>query len=634
MTLAEKHPFTPVQRTRQPRREAVRPVNPRDGQRITPGHTARLLAGAAELLFRTPLWRLSLGGRRSRRTTVAPTDLWPGDGERGRALLAGTLVAGPIAAPLPTGPLQRAGRPTDPQTAGEGSGPWAIATRPDDWIAALHGFRWLRDLRAVGGNEARQRARDLTTQWLDRYERYDRLAWRSDILAERLAAWLGLWGFFADSADDAFQRRLAIAAGRQASHLCRAITLMPPGVSRIHGLKALVLASATLTRAERCRSRALSLLDRELERQVLADGGHASRAPSAGLAVFRDLIDIRTALLASPDAPLQQGEGLPSPVPDVLQTALDRMAPALRLLRHGDGALALFHGGQTDLAWQLDLALAQADARGRTPQNLPHSGYRRVHAGRGLLLFDAGPPPGPGFDARGHAGTLAFEFSLGRDRLITNCGAPAANDTRWAFVLRATAAHSTITLCDTNTCEICPDGALGRRPENVIATREERDGKTWLEASHDGYGRAFGLVHRRRLWLAGDGCDLRGEDSLEPVLTARGTRPGRRGDTIAAVARFHLHPAIKASLVQGGQQVLLRLPSGDGWQFRTGGGELALAESVYMGDGESQRRSQQITVSWTIAPDVATAPARATLQDGGVHPSARLRWSLRRLDKG
>ncbi|MEQ9350419.1 MAG: hypothetical protein RII27_07775, partial [Alphaproteobacteria bacterium] len=68
MSLAEKRTFSgagaPQRNSRPAVRDVVRPVNPRDGQRATSGLATRLLNGAAELLYQTPLWRLSLGGRR------------------------------------------------------------------------------------------------------------------------------------------------------------------------------------------------------------------------------------------------------------------------------------------------------------------------------------------------------------------------------------------------------------------------------------------------------------------------------------------------------------------------------------------------------------------------------------------
>ena len=62
-----------------------------------------------------------------------------------------------------------------------------------------------------------------------------------------------------------------------------------------------------------------------------------------------------------------------------------------------------------------------------------------------------------------------------------------------------------------------------------------------LEASHDGYVRGFGLVHKRSLMLGNDGKELRGEDQLiakgrkkireaAPLRDPLPPRAGRRGD--------------------------------------------------------------------------------------------------------
>ena len=55
-----------------------------------------------------------------------------------------------------------------------------------------------------------------------------------------------------------------------------------------------------------------------------------------------------------------------------------------------------------------------------------------------------------GADRFAHAGTLSFEMSVGRDRLIVNCGAAPAAEADWRDALRATAAHSTLVPADTN----------------------------------------------------------------------------------------------------------------------------------------------------------------------------------------
>ena len=68
---------------------------------------------------------------------------------------------------------------------------------------------------------------------------------------------------------------------------------------------------------------------------MLPDGCHVERSPAAQLAALQDLTEIR--------ALLQAGQAQPPPA---LTDAIERMAPALRVLRHGDGGLALFNGSQ------------------------------------------------------------------------------------------------------------------------------------------------------------------------------------------------------------------------------------------------------------------------------------------------
>ena len=91
-----------------------------------------------------------------------------------------------------------------------------------------------------------------------------------------------------------------------------------------------------------------------------------------------------------------------------------------------------------------------------------------------------------------------MELSVGRDRMIVNCGAFPAGSAEWRDAARATAAHSTLVIADVNSSELKPDG-LGRRPAVVEVQRQEANGAHWLEASHDGWKKLFGAVHRRRL---------------------------------------------------------------------------------------------------------------------------------------
>src|SRR5262249_11011459 len=173
--------------------------------------------------------------------------------------------------------------------------------------------------------------------------------------------------------------------------------------------------------------------------------------------------------------------------------------------------------------------------------------------------------------------------SSGGERIVVNCGGGRLAEEAWRRAQRATAAHSTAVLDDTNSAEVLDEG-FGRRPEAVVVERESADGATWITAAHDGYVQPFGVIHRRRLFVARDGEDVRAEDSFE----------GRHDGTFAI--RFHLPPDVKVSLMQTGAAALLRLPSGLAFRFQVAGAALDLEPSIYLG-GAHIRRSEQLVAS-------------------------------------
>jgi uncharacterized heparinase superfamily protein len=398
------------------------------------------------------------------------------------------------------------------------------------------------------------------------------LSHRPDVVGARITAWLGHYDFFAATADDSFRQKLMARLVSDARSLSAALPAEELDARGLTALKGLIAAAVALPEHAGFLTRALRFLPQEITRQVLPDGCHVERSPAAQLAALQDLTEIRALLQAAQATP-----------PAALAGAIDRMAPALRVMRHGDGGLALFNGSKEESSSLIDIALTQAGRAGRGPLSLKDGGFQRLQAGRSVVVVDCGVPPPPGVDRLSHAGTLAMELSIGRERLIVNCGGFPAGSEQWREAARATAAHSTLVIADVSSSELKPEG-LGRRPSVVEVQRQEANGAHWLEASHDGWKRLFGAVHRRRLYVAESGEDVRGEDAVEA--------PNPQPFTL----RFHLHPDVSASLQQDGEAVLLRLRSGGGWRLRADGARMSLEESVYLG-GHEPRRSEQVVLT-------------------------------------
>ena len=183
-------------------------------------------------------------------------------------------------------------------------------------------------------------ARALVADWLRLSSgRMGGPAFEPEVAARRLIAWLNHADLLLASADYEFYRRFLRSLTAQTRFLRSVAQEAPAGMPRLMVRMALALAAICLPLpAGRARA-VLQQLSDELDRQILPDGGHASRNPAALAAILAELLPIRETLVT-------QGQ----PVPKGLYSAIDRMLPALRFFRHADGTLALFNGtGPTDM---------------------------------------------------------------------------------------------------------------------------------------------------------------------------------------------------------------------------------------------------------------------------------------------
>ncbi len=510
--------------------------------------------GVQNVAYGNPLYQKILAsGETPQRLHFTPSDPWPGDAQAGQALI---------------------------------SGQQSMFDRAES-TALRHAATALRNLRAIGTDTARAASVRLIENWLQQFDKWDDVEWQAGNLGGRIAAWIGFYDFYASAASPHFTQRLVTSLHRQWKHLLRTISPSLVGIEAVQAARGLIYGGLNFPGGDNALGLACDLLQRQMASELLPDGGHISRNPSAQLHILRHIVDIRNVFELA-DIRLPESIGL----------GLGAMIPALKFYRHGDGGLGLFHGSIEETPLLIDAVLTQATMRGRVLRRLTETGYERLMAGRSLLLVDAAAPPPRAFGGEGHAGLLSFEFSHGKERIIVNCGAVPQGNAQWRSACAATAAHSTMTVADTNACDIDKEGGVIGMMQ-TSAQRFEEGGAHGLEMSHDGYRARFNLIHHRILRLSGDGETLAGRD----ILQGKGGRE--------FTLRWHLHPSVQASLSQGGQTALLRTPSGGGWRLRIENGNLSLESSIYCGNSVPRRTMQiktssitgmgDTTVTWSLS---------------------------------
>jgi uncharacterized heparinase superfamily protein len=475
-----------------------------------------------------------------------------------------------------------------------GRSPFALPPPTTAWRRSLCGFSWLRHLRNG------PIAQELVQKFMDsRGFPTEDPASEPAVSARRTLSFLAHSPLLLQSADASFRESFFANLASGVKALTRALVWgRVRGPDRLLGALAIVEFCICADASADLQSQATKLFIEELERQILPDGGHVGRNPQTALDFLLDLLPLRQLYAARGVNP-----------PQALLAVINRMIPMLRLLQHGDGALALFNGmGATDPGELATVFTHEAPTP--PPLDAPQSGYRRMTAGDAALIVDTGPPPPWEFSRYAHASALAFEFSLGAERVIVNCGAPLTPLGTPREVARATPAHSTLAIDDDSSCLIAPAsgrpraGIIVSGPTAVACARRSAEAGETIELAHDGYARRYGLIHKRKLSLASDGSTLSGEESL--------VADARRGMVSARefALRFHLHPNVRATLREDAPRVDLLLPSGVRLQFEAPVFTPELTESVFYAAPEGGRRTKQIVVR---SPASRRTPLRWTL---------------------
>lgn len=530
----------------------------------------RLANGFHRLTWRTPLHGLRLSGRYPLKLLAVPNDPLAGNAEAGRALAEGTMMRRRERIALAD---------VDFGTNG-GAGPALTAH--------IERFAWLRDLAAgVSRAEGAPIAEGLMRRWLERHgAQVTDPAWSPDRLGWRLMHWAAHAPLILSSTDLVYRSAVLNAMARGARHLDRGADRASVGLPRIAAWSGVVAAGLLIPGGEPRQAFGETGLARALAGGMSDDGGIVTRAPGEQV----DLVELLAMLVQVYDVRRVE-------VPDVVRTSRDNAVAALLGIAMGDGALSSWQGSGPIERVRVEAVIAASAVRTRPLRHARDWGYQRMVGGSGphatVVVADMAPPPPSRIAKGGCASTLAFELSDGAQRLIVNCGGTGGAGTLpvdLAKALRTTAAHSTLTLGDSNSTAIHADGTLGAGVGSVEIDREELEGGSRIDATHDGYAKRFGLVHKRTLALSSSGRELRGEDALLPALRRR------KGRDAAFAIRFHLAPGVQVTPTADGQAALMRIEDGALWQFRCRGGRLNLEESLWLDADGRPRATQQFVI--------------------------------------
>ena len=442
--------------------------------------------------------------------------------------------SGPTPSPHETGSFVAVG-------ASRQYGSRSFWTDPSDgllFLFHLHGFSPLASYAA--GERSAEGDRfwaNVVEDWIASEARPRRPSWHPYPTSARLIAWSAAlpslrW-------PESLRGRVAAEVARQARYLRRSVEHDIGGNHVLKNATALVFAGVVVP-ASGVLVGGLRLLRREVERQLLADGGHEERSTSYHLSVTHDLADVAELL--------RRRDGS---APSWLEDALSRARAWDAAVRGPDGNLPLLND-----AWESPAT----SSRATDPiAQLADSGYIVFRHERDQAIFDAGPISPPHLPPHAHADVLSFVFWADGRPLVVDPGSYAYTGP-WRNEFRGTAAHNTVEVDGSDQCELWTDFRVAFPPRVRIGPLRTDRGVAAATACHDGYRRLPDPLehHRAFVWLPGSG-----------VVVVDRLRAKRAH---AVRTRLHLAPGVR---VEGTSSVV-------GFDVAAlGGGEVRQAEGAY-----------------------------------------------------
>jgi uncharacterized heparinase superfamily protein len=320
--------------------------------------------------------------------------------------------------------------------------------------------------------------------WLSECGRPSRTAWHPYPLSGRVIAWsaaLSRRGW-----DSELTAAMRASLSRQLTLLRRSVEQDIGGNHVLRNATAMIIGGICTCDA-RTEEAGLALLERELDRQILRDGGHEERSTSYQRAILADLEDVAATLRRASRE-----------VPGWLTAASTVMEGWLRALTGPDGRLPLLND-----AWEgppLD------PVRGETLTDLASSGYVVVRSGGDQAVLDVGLVAPPHLPPHAHADVLSFVLWADGERIVVDPGAfTYSGPERGRF--RGSVAHSTVEVDGRDQCDLWGPFRAAHMPNVRRGAVQQIGDAIVLTAEHDGFRRLPDpVVHRRTFcWLPGDG---------------------------------------------------------------------------------------------------------------------------------
>ena len=402
---------------------------------------------------------------------------------------------------------------------------WDDIEKDKLWLYNMHYFD---DLNARDAYRRRGWHKSLLAGWLTNNRSGKSLGWDPYPLSLRIVNWIK-WDLSGGELSASCQESLFT----QALTLEKKIEYHILGNHLFANAKALVFIGCYFEGADSARlfNKGLQIITKELDIQVLNDGGNFELSPMYHCIFLEDVLDLVNIL--SVYRPKTGKSAMKS-----LEVVVPSMLAWLKHMSFEDGGVACFNDAGTNIASAPAHIVKYAErlgfygnkspvVKGVSYEHLSDSGYISVTRDDLKMVLDVARLGPDYLLAHAHADTLTFELSIAAQRIVVNSGTSCYGASDRRDFERSTRAHNTVEIDDCSSSEVWSAFRVARRAYPFELKINNSESFLSVKCSHNGYTRLTGSPIHTRSWMVGQ----------EKIII----KDKIMGEFLSAVARFILH---------------------------------------------------------------------------------------------
>ena len=462
---------------------------------------------------------------------------------------------------------------------------WETSIQDKQKFENLHSFLWLTKLDRKNSKTI---TKDIIKSWIDNFFNFNPYTWEMEITARRIIAWVSNTDITLENSDKIYKEKFYLSLIKQSNFLLKNLKKLFNGPNKIICCAAIILSGMIFKENDLSYKLGIKELEKIIKNYFDENGFPKSRNPEDVFTSIKYLILIREWLKEAQ-----------KPIPDFLNEIVHKCGSCYAMLSCSNKQFPLFNGATEINHKDYDIFLKTLKYK-FVSKNYEISDLIKIKKKKFEFFIDCGNPP-PNIYAKNYqAGCLAFELISNRYKVICNSGYGKYLSSKLASISRSTAAHSTLYINDTSSCIFQKNESINKVYGNSLVQKHRVINKNYTEdknfysisASHNGYEKRFGYLHKRSVKISKKQDIIFGVDELKKTKNY--------SNPLSYFIRFHIYPDTKIVKTQAGNSVLISLPNGEGWLLKSNTNDFEIEKNIFLGNKNRIINNESISISGSI----------------------------------